>query len=103
MADVINKIRVLEELARLGADDEVFLQAIDKLTRYKIEELEKDQKEIEALLTIFEDKYNMKNDEFLLKFESGKLNDEMDYLEWSSLLDMRERINKRLEIIRVPE
>lgn len=103
MADVINKIKVLEELARLGADDEVFLQAIDKLTRYKIEELEKDLKEIESLLTTFEDKYNMKNDEFLVKFESGKLNDEMDYLEWSSLLDMRDRINKRLEIIRVPE
>lgn len=103
MADVINKIRVLEELAGLGADDEVFIQAIDKLTRYKIKELEKDLKEIEALLTIFEDKHNMKNDEFLLKFESDKLNDEMDYLEWSSLLDMRERINMRLEIIRVPE
>lgn len=103
MADVINKIKILEELAKLGADDEVFLQAIDKLTRYKIEELEKDLKEIEALLTTFEDKYNMKNDKFLLKFESGELNDEMDYLEWSSLLDMRERINKRLEIIRVPE
>ncbi len=100
MADVIYKIRILEELARLGDEDEVFLQAIDKLARYKIEELEKDLKEIEAQLSVLENKYMMKNEEFSYKFESGELGDDTDYIEWSSLLDMRERINKRYAIIK---
>jgi hypothetical protein len=96
---LISKIKVLEELARWGADDEVFLQTIDELTRYKIEGLEKDLKDIGTGLNIFEDKYGMDSDEFYHKFESGILGDEMDYLECSSLRDMHKRIKERLEII----
>jgi len=100
LADVISKIRVLEELAKLGADDEVFLQAIDKLTKYKIEGLERDLEEIRNTLVKFEDKYGMSSAKFLSRYESGELGDDMDYLEWSSLLDMHGRIERRLEIIK---
>lgn len=42
----------------------------------------------------------MKNEEFFSMFESGKLGDNLDCMEWSSLLDMRERIKKRYNILK---
>lgn len=31
---------------------------------------------------LFEQKYKMSSDEFLLKFESGELNDRQDFFDW---------------------
>ncbi|MEN6592203.1 MAG: hypothetical protein ABFC12_03035 [Methanobacterium sp.] len=40
MADVVQKIRILEELAKLGGKNKVILRTINKLTRYKQDKLE---------------------------------------------------------------
>ncbi|MEN4017726.1 MAG: hypothetical protein PQ975_04385 [Methanobacterium sp.] len=100
MADVISKIKILEELAKLGSDDEVFINAIDKLTKYKINELEKDINDIEISLKEFEEKYGLESTEFIKKFESGEMGDEMDFMEWASLYDMKERLKNRLNIVK---
>ena len=44
----------------------------------------------------FEDKYNMKSASFEKRYQSGELGDEMDYIEWSSTLDMLKNVKKRL-------
>lgn len=59
MADVISKIKILEELAKLGGEDEVFRRTIDKLTRYKKDKLEDDLREIEAQIKSLEEEYGM--------------------------------------------
>ncbi len=97
---MIHKIKILEELARSGDEDEVLLQAIDKLTKYKINGLERDLKEIKSQLSLFEDKYHMGNDEFSEKFDSGEMGDDVDHMEWSSLLDMRNRLKMRYNILK---
>jgi len=99
MADVISKIKILEELAKLGGEDEVFLRTIDKLTRYKKDMLEDDLREIEVQLRSFEEEYNMDSDEFILKFEKGEAGDNMDFMEWASLYDMKKRIIGRLALL----
>jgi hypothetical protein len=100
LADVISKIKILEELAKLGSDDEVFINAIDKLTKYKINELEKDINDIEISLKEFEEKYGLESTEFIKKFESCEMGDEMDFMEWASLYDMKERLKNRLNIVK---
>ncbi len=99
MADVVNKIRILEELAKLGGDDEVFILSIDKLTRYKRDKLEDDLKEIEAQMRSFEEEYNLDSDEFILKFDKGEAGDNIDFMEWASLYDMKKRIQDRLTLL----
>ncbi|HOI40264.1 MAG TPA: hypothetical protein PL168_05995 [Methanobacterium sp.] len=99
MADMISKIKVLEELAKLGGEDEVFLRAIDKLTRYKRDKLQDDLKDIEAQIQYFEEEYGMKSHDFVLKFEKGDVGDRIDFMEWASLCDMRERIMNRLNLL----
>jgi hypothetical protein len=100
MADVISKIRILEELAKLGGEDEVFLLTIDKLTRYKRDKLEDDLKEIDAQMIFFEEEYGLDSDEFMLKFEKGECGDKMDFMEWASLYDMKKRITDRLTLLK---
>lgn len=99
MADVISKIKILEELAKLGGEDEVFRRTIDKLTLYKKDKLEDDLKEINAHIKSFEEEYGMDSIDFLQKFEEGKAGDKMDFMEWASLCDMRERIRDRLTLL----
>ena len=99
MADMISKIKVLEELAKLGGEDEVLIRTIDKLTRYKRDKLEEDLKEIEAQIKYFEEEYGMKSNEFIQKFEKGDVGDRIDFMEWASLCDMRKRIMNRLNLL----
>lgn len=99
MDDVIEKIKILEELAKMGGEDEVFLRTINKLTRYKKDKLEDDLKEIEAQMKIFEEVYGLDSDEFILKFQKGEAGDDMDFMEWSSLYDMKKRIQNRLTLL----
>lgn len=99
MVDVVEKIKILEELAKLGGEDEVFLRIIDKLTLYKQEKLEDDLKEIENQMKIFEEEYGLDSDEFISKFEKGEAGDNMDFMEWSALYDMRRRVQDRLTLL----
>jgi hypothetical protein len=99
MVDVVNKIRILEELAKLGGEDEVFILTIDKLTRYKMDKLDEDLKEIEAQMRSFEEEYGMDSDEFIVKFDKGETEDNIDFMEWASLYDMKKRIRNRLMLL----
>jgi glycogen synthase len=100
LADVLYKIKILEELAKLGADDEVFIDVIDKLTKYKIHALENDCSDIKNNLNKFEVKYGLPSKEFIIKFESGEMGDEMDFIEWAALYDMYNRLKNRLNIVK---
>ncbi len=97
MSDVLSKVKTLEDLIKLGREDEVISKTIDKLTLYKLDMLKKDLKDIENKIFIFEKKYKVDSCQFLQRFEQGEMGDDMDYLEWSSLLDMKDRITQRLK------
>ncbi len=100
LSEAISKIKILKELVELDKDDEIVSKTIDKLMEYKIEQLKKDLKEIKSKLCIFEKKYKMSSKNFIKKFESGKLGDDVNFIQWSSLYDMYVRIESRLNSIR---
>jgi hypothetical protein len=97
MSDVLSKVKILEDLIKTGREDEVISKTIDKLTLYKLDTLKKDLEDIENKIFILEKKYKMDSGQFLQRFEQGKMEDDIDYLEWSSLLDMKDRITQRLK------
>jgi hypothetical protein len=49
-------------------------------------------RDIESNLKRFEDKYGLGSSEFIQKFESVEMGDDMDFIEWDSLFDMRKRV-----------
>jgi hypothetical protein len=48
----------------------------------KIDQLDKDINELNLYLKKFEQKYNYSSSEFLKKFNSGKLDDNLDFTDW---------------------
>ncbi len=57
----------------------------NRLKRYDMELME------------FEGRYGMSSDLFYEKFEAGKIGDEMDYFEWSGLIELRrDLLNKMI-------
>ena len=51
----------------------------------------------DRLLEQFETQYHMDSTEFRRRFEAGELGDGMDFIEWSSLVEMREMVQRKLE------
>ncbi|MCS4541565.1 MAG: hypothetical protein HY929_04485 [Euryarchaeota archaeon] len=100
MADALSKIKLLEELAKLGLEDKVVIKTIEKLALYKIESLERDLKDIKSKLKEFEKKYKISSKDFLKKYNAGELGDEVNFVQWASLLDMAERVEGRLKAIK---
>jgi len=51
----------------------------------------------EADLREFEARYQMSTVEFFAKWQAGKMDDDMDFVEWASLAQMAEWIRERME------
>jgi len=50
-------------------------------------------------LKTFELKYEMESTIFYKKFEKGQLGDEMDYFEWSGLIELRNELMDKVKIL----
>jgi len=48
----------------------------------RITSMDKDLSDYQRICLQFEQKYRMTSDEFMLKFESGELDDSPDYFDW---------------------
>jgi len=89
----------LAELARLGLTSPLVAVTIDKLYDHEITEAQNKLSELEADLAEFEAQYEMSSDDFSQRFQDGLMGDEMDYVEWSSLVQMANNLRKRLELL----
>jgi hypothetical protein len=54
---------------------------------------------LEADLAEFEQQYNLSSTEFYRQFQAGQIGDDMDYVEWASLVQMAENLKKRLHLL----
>ena len=69
--------RNLRHIIRIGIESQPFLQ-----------------------FTAFEAKYKMSLEEFRNRYDKGSVGDDMDFIEWAATLDMREKIQRHLSMIR---
>ena len=66
---------------------------------YKIQKYEKELKKLEKELKKFERSYKKESSIFFKEFKEGKLGDDMEFVEWSSLYQMRIRLlEKKIEL-----
>ena len=56
--------------------------------------------QLEADLAEFEQRYDLPSAEFYRLFQSGQTDDRMDYVEWASLVQMRDNLTQRLRLLR---
>lgn len=97
----LEKVRRLEQYfaADSSSTDPVVDRTIEKLLQREKSRLKMLQTNLNGQITDFENKYNMKSGSFEKRYESGELGDEIDYIEWSSTLDMLKNIEKRLRLL----
>ncbi len=90
----------LQSLYEAGFHDSFIDNALRKIVERQVERDEADLQRIEGELRRFEAAYKQSSDEFWQQFQSGKLGDGADYMEWNVFCKMRNRIQARLRILR---
>ena len=94
MESIQSKLTLLNDVT----EDKKFLNSvIDKLLILSREQYRNRLKRYDADLKIFETRHGMSSDSFYKKFEAGQLGDEMDFFEWSGLIELRRDLLKKLK------
>ncbi|BBO18673.1 conserved hypothetical protein [Candidatus Brocadia pituitae] len=95
MKRTLSKVKNLEKFIEKHGEDPFISQSISKMLDYKIKNYEVEIKRLDKELKTFEHTYGMKSSIFFKKFSEGKLGDNMDFIEWSSLYQMYNRLLKK--------
>jgi hypothetical protein len=99
MQKTLSKIKKLEKFIRKHGEEPFISQTISKMVVYRIskynEEIKKLNKEIKKIERI----YNKDSSVFFKEFNEGKLEDNINFIEWASLYQMRNRLlDKRTDL-----
>lgn len=81
-----------EQFVTLHGDDPFISKTITKMVSIRVAKLHKELKAVQQTLSRFERIYGKTSDIFLKEFQAGTAGDDMDYIEWSSLVMMRDRL-----------
>ncbi len=99
MQQTLAKVKHLEKFIQKYGEDVVISQTINKMLEYKIREYDEEINRLNKVLKKFERKYKKESSVFFDEFNKGRLGDDMDFIEWSSLYQMRSRlIEKKAEL-----
>ena len=92
MKQTLSKVKNLEKFIEKHGEDAFVSQTISKMLTYKVQKYKEQIKQLDKALRKFERTYQKESAVFLQQFMEGKLGDEMDFVEWSSLYQIRNRL-----------
>jgi len=81
-----------EQFVTLHGDDPFISKTIAKLLSARTAKLHKELKDVQQALNRFERSYGKSSDVFFKEYQSGTAGDGMDFIEWASLVMMRDRL-----------
>ena len=93
------RLRALAELYEQGQVSDLMERTLAKLLRHEAEACQVQLRQLQADLREFEQKYQRSSTEFYQQFQAGHTSDEMDYVEWASLIQMVTNLEKRLRLL----
>ncbi len=95
MQQTLSKVKNLEKFLQKYGDDTLLSGTISKMLDYQINKYNEKIKKLEKNLRKFERSYKKESSVFFKKFREGRLGDQMDFVEWSSLYEMRNRLMEK--------
>ncbi len=99
MQQTLLKVKNLEKFIQKHGDDIFLSQTISKMVDYKIHKYNEEIKRLDKDLKKFERAYKKETSVFFKEFKEGRMGDNMDFIEWSSLYQMRNNLlEKKLEL-----
>jgi hypothetical protein len=97
--EVADRLSALARLYREGQASELMDRTLDKLLAQETEANQSQLAQIQADLHAFEAQYDLTSDEFYRRFQTGQTDDRMDFVEWASLVQMRDNLQARLNVL----
>jgi len=93
------RLRALAELYEQGQVSDLMERTLAKLLRHEADACQVQLHQLQADLREFEQRYQRSSAEFYQQFQAGQTSDDMDYVEWASLIQMADNITKRLRLL----
>ena len=93
------RLHALAELYQQGQVSDLLDHTLEKLLRHEAEECQAQLSQLQADIAEFEQKYHLSSTEFYQQFQDGQTSDDMDYVEWASLIQMADNLEKRLRLL----
>ena len=93
------RLHALAELYEQGQASDLMERTLTKLLRHEADECQAQLRQLQADLGEFEQKYQLSSTEFYQQFQAGQTSDDMDYVEWASLIQMADNLEKRLRLL----
>lgn len=81
-----------EHFVTVHGDDPFISKTISKMVSMRIAKINSELKAIQQTLSQFERRYGKPSNILLKEFQTGAAGDDMDFIEWSSLVMMRDRL-----------
>lgn len=88
MKETLMKIKNIEKYFADHAKDEIIEGVISKLIELKINQIDQEITELRNDLKKFEDKYHLKSEQFITKFQEGEMKDNLDFTDWVAIYKM---------------
>lgn len=93
------RLSTLAQLYQQGQASQLMDRTLDKLLAQEAEQARIQLETLDADLATFEQQYDMTSAEFLHRYQDGMIDDRMDYVEWASLIRMRQNLLHRLQLL----
>ncbi|MCT7976417.1 hypothetical protein [Laspinema olomoucense] len=102
-SQVLAKLKILETLYHQGKSNDLINQTLDKIISQELAESRQKNQEFEAEMQIFEQQYQMSSAEFSQLFHSGKLGDQIDFVEWNAFYQMWTTLQEQIQLLQSTE
>ena len=99
MSKTLARVKNLEQFIAKHGDDVLISRTISKMLNYKIQQYEAEIRRLGKQLRKFERVHKMKSADFFRDFMEGKLGDDLDLVEWSSLYQMRQHLLEKKAVL----
>lgn len=93
------RLHALATLYQQGEGSDLMDRTLEKLLHHEAEQSRALLSQLQADLAEFEQKYHLSSTAFYRQFQAGQTGDEMDYVEWASLVQMAANLEKRLRLL----
>lgn len=96
---VAQRLHALAQLYQQGQASAWLTRALDKLLAHEAAQCRAQLSQLQSDLVEFEQRYALSSGEFYRRYQAGQTDDRMDYVEWASLVQMRDTLQARLTML----
>ena len=93
------RLITLAHLYEEGLASDLMDRTLEKLLAHEAEVCRALLHQVQTDLTEIEQRYDLSSTTFYQRFQAGQTDDRMDYVEWASLVQMRDNLKKRLRLL----